>query len=89
MTKQIKFVILFTAFEKGGGKVETGVRPEITISLAAARVNAGLTQAEVAEKMGVAVNTVVNWEKYKTSMTLQQARAIEELYQMPLKYIRT
>ena len=64
-------------------------KPEIMISLAAARVNAGLTQAEVAEKMRVAVNTVVNWEKYKTSMTLQQAREIEELYQMPLKYIRT
>ena len=64
-------------------------KPEIMISLAAARVNAGLTQAEVAEHMGVAVNTVINWEKYKTSMTMQQARAIEELYQMPLMYIRT
>ncbi len=69
--------------------MDIGAKPEIMISLAAARVNAELTQAEVAERMGVAVNTVVNWEKYKTSMTIQQARAIEELYQMPLKYIRT
>ena len=68
--------------------METATKPEIMISLAAARVNAGLTQAEVADKMRVAINTVVNWEKYKTSMTLQQAREIEELYQMPLKYIK-
>ena len=33
------------------------------ISLAAARVNAGLTQAETAEKMGVTKRTIINWEK--------------------------
>ncbi|HEY9574042.1 MAG TPA: helix-turn-helix transcriptional regulator [Lachnospiraceae bacterium] len=38
------------------------------ISLAAARVNAGLTQQEVAEKMGVSNVTVVAWEKGKVEI---------------------
>ena len=33
------------------------------ISLAAARVNAGLTQKELAEKMCLSKHTIVNWEK--------------------------
>lgn len=36
------------------------------ITLKAARVNAGYTQAEVAEKIGVAPSTVRNWESGKT-----------------------
>ena len=38
-------------------------REMIQISLAAARVNAGLTQEEVAEKLQVSKKTIVNWEK--------------------------
>lgn len=33
------------------------------ISLEAARVNAKLTQAEIAEKLGVSRSTVIDWEK--------------------------
>ena len=36
---------------------------ELKISMASARVNADLTQSEVAEKMGVSKQTIVNWEK--------------------------
>lgn len=36
---------------------------EIQISLAAARVNAGMTQEKVAKEMHVSKNTIVNWEK--------------------------
>lgn len=35
------------------------------ISMAAARVNAKLTQVEIAEKMGVSKQTIVNWENGK------------------------
>ena len=35
------------------------------ISMAAARVNAKLTQSEVAEKMQVSKQTIVNWENGK------------------------
>lgn len=74
--------------EYGGEKVEE-LKPELQISLAAARVNANLSQSDVAAALKVSTNTVVNWEKYKTEMTLSQAKKIEELYKMPLKYIRT
>ena len=33
------------------------------ISIAAARVNANLTQAEAAKKLGIANNTLIKWEK--------------------------
>lgn len=38
------------------------------ISLEAARVNTKLTQAELAEKMGVSRQTVVDWESGKREM---------------------
>ena len=60
---------------------------EIQISLAAARVNAGMTQEEVAKRMHVSKNTVVNWEKGKTEPTISQCRDLSEIYDMPLKYI--
>ncbi|WP_177973310.1 helix-turn-helix transcriptional regulator [uncultured Eubacterium sp.] len=59
----------------------------LQISLAAARVNAGMTQDEVAKKMHVSKNTVVNWEKGKTEPTISQCRELSEMYRMPLKYI--
>lgn len=38
------------------------------ISLASARVNAGMTQENVAKRMGVSKNTIVNWENGKVEM---------------------
>lgn len=38
------------------------------ISLAAARVNSNLTQAELADKMGISRETVVAWESGKRAM---------------------
>lgn len=38
------------------------------ITLEAARVNAGYTQAELAEKMGVSRATVISWESGKSEM---------------------
>lgn len=50
------------------------------ITLKAARVNAGLTQEDVAEKMGVAVTTVRNWEKGNTDPKLSQFVMLCEIY---------
>lgn len=36
---------------------------KLQISLAAARVNAGLTQDDVSKNMKISKNTLVNWEK--------------------------
>lgn len=60
----------------------------IQISLAAARVNAQLTQREAAKKIGVSETTIVNWEAGRSEPTVTQARTLSELYQMPLDNIK-
>ena len=57
------------------------------ISLAAARVNAGLTQEDVARALKVGKQTIVSWEKGKSEPKMSQCRELSELYQMPLDYI--
>ena len=60
----------------------------IQISLAAARVNAELTQQEVCEALKVSQATVSNWEKYATEPTVGQARQLVKLYGLPWEMIR-
>lgn len=59
----------------------------LQISLAAARVNAELTQEEVAKKMKISKNTLVNWEKGKAEPTVSQGRLLAMLYKIPLDNI--
>lgn len=58
-----------------------------TITLEAARVNAHLTQKELAKIMGVSKYTVGNWESGKTEPTLSQVRKICEISGIPLDFI--
>jgi Predicted transcriptional regulators len=60
---------------------------DIQISLAAARVNANMTQAAVAEKLKVSTQTIVSWEKGRTEPNLQQAKRLCDLYEIPFDYI--
>ncbi len=60
---------------------------DFQISLAAARVNAGLTQEDVARALKVGKQTVVNWEKGISEPKMSQSRQLSELYKMPLDYI--
>lgn len=57
---------------------------EWKISLAAARVNAGMTQTEAAERLGVTATTVLNWEKGKTSPRIEQVNQMADLYKVPM-----
>lgn len=50
------------------------------ISLAAARVNANMTQADVAKIMEISKQTIVNWEKGKIKPKPAQLRMLLELY---------
>lgn len=50
------------------------------ITWAAARVNAGYKQPQAAEALGVSVNTLIDWEKYRKSPTVVQAEKLCELY---------
>ena len=46
------------------------------ITLKAARVNAGLTQEELAKKMGVHRLTIASWEANPASMKIKEAESI-------------
>ena len=50
------------------------------ISLAAARVNAGLTQVQAAREMNVDKSTLSNWEKRKTFPKAEQLFMLCDLY---------
>lgn len=50
------------------------------ISLKAARVNAGYTVAEVANKIGITERTLANWEKYETYPRVDQLFPLCDLY---------
>ncbi|MDT4373985.1 helix-turn-helix transcriptional regulator [Blautia coccoides] len=54
------------------------------ISLAAARVNAGLTQEEVACKMSVSKRTVINWEKGYVKPNAATLNMLSEIYKIPV-----
>ena len=56
-------------------------------SLAAARVNAEMTQTEAAKAMSVSKNTLVNWEKGTSKPSITQAKELSVIYKIPLDYI--
>lgn len=60
---------------------------ELKISLAAARVNAELTQEELAAKLGKSKQTIINWEKGKSAPGMLEMDALEKILNMPRKYI--
>ncbi len=60
---------------------------DLQISLAAARVNANLKQADVAKAMHVSKQTIMHWEKGQTEPTISQCRELSRLYDMPLDCI--
>ena len=61
--------------------------PDFKISLEAARVNAGLTQKEAAERLNVNVATVANWESGKTTPTAENFIKLCKLYNCPVNAI--
>ena len=61
--------------------------PEFQISLAAARVNAELTQEEAAEKLGVTRQTIRNWEKGKIAPRVPELDMLSKVYRISKDYI--
>lgn len=57
------------------------------ISLEAARVNAKLSQREVAKLMNVNVGTISNWENGKTSLSADQFKTLCGIYNCPMDII--
>lgn len=60
---------------------------EFQISLAAARVNAKMTQEDVAKAMKVSKTTIVNWEKGKVIPGIPEMAMMARLYGIPQDYI--
>lgn len=61
---------------------------KLQISISAARENAQLTQLEVAKRMGVSKQTIVNWEKYRQTPSVKQAKELSLIFGIPLDNIR-
>lgn len=57
----------------------------MSITLRAARVNAGYTQIEAANKIGVSKESISNWERGKSYPDVPQLKKIEELYKVDYK----
>jgi DNA-binding XRE family transcriptional regulator len=55
--------------------------------LSACRVNAGYSQKEVADIIGVNVRTIVEWEAGRVTPKMDNAQRLSELYKMPLAYM--
>lgn len=60
----------------------------MNITLRAARVNAGLDQADVARELGVNIATVSSWETGKTKPSLDNLEKLCQLYNWPKEHIR-
>lgn len=59
----------------------------LQITLRAARVNAGLTQKDVAKKLRLNKQTLVNWENGLSEPKLSQARKLCGLYGLSIDNI--
>lgn len=55
--------------------------------LCACRINAGYTQIEVAQILGVSELTIIHWENGVTSPKMEYAQKLSELYVVPLAYM--
>lgn len=57
------------------------------ITLEAARVNAGYTQAEAADLLDIHYQTLAKWEDDNSKMPYDKISKIEEIYKVPSKNI--
>lgn len=69
--------------EIGGKKLEQTLQ----ISLAAARVNAKMTQEDVATKMKIGKRTIINWEKGAAVPSFADLSMLSSIYGIPVDNI--
>lgn len=60
----------------------------IKITMRAARVNANLTQRQLAEACKVSESTVLNWELGKSLPSVRKLPMLERAYGIPLDYVK-
>ena len=59
----------------------------MSITLRAARVNAGMTQDEVARQLRKNKQTIVNWENGRTAIDLANLKLLCDLYKLDINAI--
>ena len=59
---------------------------EMKWRLSACRIQAGYSQAEVAEILGCSDKTIVSWETGKTAPKMEKAQELSDLYGIPLAF---
>lgn len=59
----------------------------IQISLAAARVNAKMTQEEAAKRMKIGKRTIINWEKGASIPSFSDMSMLSQIYGIPVDNI--
>ena len=59
----------------------------LRISLAAARVNAKLTQEEAAKRVKVGKTTIINWEKGAVIPSIADINLLSSIYEIPIDNI--
>lgn len=60
----------------------------LKITLKSARINANLTQKEVADKLGIDRSRVIKWENNPESLTVIELRKLLALYNVEYDNIR-
>jgi len=58
------------------------------VNLAAARKNVGLTQTQAAKRLNISTETLINWEKYRTSPDASKLEDISSLYKIPIDNLK-
>ena len=59
----------------------------LQISLAAVRVNAGLSQVELAKKLSVDRQTIINWEKGHTKISGEWLLMLAHACNFPIEHV--
>ncbi len=59
----------------------------IQITLRAARVNAGMTQKEVASQLGISNQTLIKWEKTPGVIPGERMAQLASIYGLPVESI--
>ena len=60
----------------------------MAISIKAARVNAGLTQVELAELLKKSKSTIINYESYSTNVPINVALEMAKLFGLSVNEIK-
>lgn len=66
---------------------ESDGKRNTSITLKAARINAGLTQDEAAQALGISKSNLLTWESHPGEIKVKYLPRIEEVYGYPLSNI--